>query len=109
MQKESGTESDLPSDSTKGFALIAFSIVLLSFSLELMQNHDDAETEYEKECDLQYRAMNGNVSSPDWGLCSELDEARSRKATSFMASLAAFVLTGLMGTVMLLPGDENQR
>ena len=99
----------MPSDSTKGFALIAFSIVLLSFSLELMQNHDDAETEYEKECDLQYRAMNGNVSSPDWGLCSELDEARSRKATSFMASLAAFVLTGLMGTVMLLPGDENQR
>jgi len=109
LQKESGTESDLPSDSTKGFALIACSIVLLSFSLELMQNHDDAETEYEKECDLQYRAMNGNVSSPDWGLCSELDEARSRKATSFMASLAAFVLTGLMGTVMLLPGDENQR
>ncbi len=99
----------MPSDSTKGFALIACSIVLLSFSLELMQNHDDAETEYEKECDLQYRAMNGNVSSPDWGLCSELDEARSRKATSFMASLAAFVLTGLMGTVMLLPGDENQR
>ena len=99
----------MPSDSTKGFALIAGSIVLLSFSLELMQNHDDAETEYEKECDLQYRAMNGNMSSPDWGLCSELDEARSRKATSFMASLAAFVLTGLMGTVMLLPGDENQR
>ncbi|MED5397929.1 MAG: hypothetical protein VYD41_01185 [Candidatus Thermoplasmatota archaeon] len=99
----------MPSDSTKGFALIACSIVLLSFSLEMMQNHEDAETEYEKECDLQYRAMNGNVSSPDWGLCSELDEARSRKATSFMASLAAFVLTGLMGTVMLLPGDENQR
>jgi len=99
----------LPSDSTKGFALIACSIVLLSFSLQLMQNHDDAETEYEKECDLQYRAMNGNVSTPDWGLCSELDEARTRKATSFMASLAAFVLTGLMGTVMLLPGDENQR
>jgi len=74
-----------------------------------MQNHDDAETEYEKECDLQYRAMNGNVSTPDWGLCSELDEARTRKATSFMASLAAFVLTGLMGTAMLLPGDENQR
>ncbi len=99
----------MPSDSTKGFALIACSIVLLSFSLELMQNHDDAETEYEKECDLQYRSMNGNVSTPDWGLCSELDEARTRKATSFMASLAAFVLTGLMGTVMLLPGDENQR
>ena len=97
----------MPSDSTKGFALIACSIVLLSFSLELMQNHDDAEREYDRECDLQYRAMNGNVSTPDWGLCSELDDIRSRKATTSMASLAAFVLSGLMGTVMLLPGDEN--
>ncbi len=97
----------MPSDSIKGFALIALSIVLLSFSLELMQNHDDAEREYESECDLQYRALNGNVSTPDWGLCSELDETRSRKATSFMGSLAAFVLSGLMGTVMILPGDEN--
>ena len=97
----------MPSDSIKGFALICCSIVLLSFSLELMQNHDDAEREYERECDLQYRAMNGNVSTPDWDLCSELDEARSRKATSFMGALAAFVLTGLSGTVMLLPGDED--
>ena len=99
----------MPSDSTKGFALIACSIVLLSLSLELMQNHDDAEREYERECDLQYRAMNNNFSTPDWGLCSELDDTRSWKATSFMVSLAAFVLSGLMGTVMLLPGDENQR
>ena len=97
----------MPSDSIKGFALIALSIVLLSFSLELMQNHDDAEREYERECDLQYRALNGNVSTPDWGLCSELDETRSRKPTAFMGALSAFVLSGLMGTVMILPGDEN--
>ena len=97
----------MPSDSIKGFALIALSIVLLSFSLELMQNHDDAEREYASECDLQYRELTGNVSTLDWGLCSELDETRSRKATSFMGSLAAFVLSGLMGTVMILPGDEN--
>jgi len=99
----------LPSDSTKGFALIACAIVLLSLSLELMQNHDDADREYERECDLQYRALNGNVSTPDWAVCSELEDTRSRKAISFMASLAAFVISGLMGTVMLLPGDENQR
>ena len=97
------------SDSTKGFILIACSIALLSFSLESMQNHDDAEREYERECDLQYRALNGNMSTPDGGLCSELDETRSRKAILFMASLAAFVLSGLIGTVMLLPADENQR
>ncbi len=107
MQKESGTESDLPSDSTKGFALIACSIVLLSFSLELMQNHDDAEREYDRECDLQYRAMNGNFSTPDSGLCSELDDIRSRKATSFMGALAAFVLTGLIGTTLILPGSKE--
>ena len=97
------------SDSVKGFALVAISVFLLPLSLDLMQGHDDVEREYEKECDLQYRALIGNVSTPDWGLCSELDETRSRKATSFMVSLAAFVLSGLIGTVMLLPGDENQR
>ena len=96
------------SNPIKGFALIVCSIVLLSFSLELMQNIDDAEREYERECDPQYRALKGNLSTPDWGLCSELDETRSRKATSFMVSLAAFVLSGLIGTAILLPGDENQ-
>ena len=72
-----------------------------------MQNHDDAESEYERECDLQYRALNGNVSTPNWGLCIELDENRSRKATSFMVSLAAFVLSGLIGTTLILPGSEE--
>ena len=108
MQKESGTESDLFSDSVKGFALVAFSVLLLPLSLDLMQDHDDVEREYEKECDLQYRALIGNVSTPDWGLCSELDEDRSRKAALFMASLGAFVLTGLIGTVMLLPSNDDQ-
>jgi len=108
LQKESGTESDLLSDSVKGFALVAFSVLLLPMSLDLMQDHDDAEREYEMECDPQYRALIGNVSTPDWGLCSELDETRSRKAVLFMTSLGAFVLTGLIGTVMLLPSNENQ-
>jgi hypothetical protein len=72
-----------------------------------MQDHDDVETEYERECDLQYRALIGNVSTPDWGLCSELNEDRSRKATLFMASLGLFVLTGLVGTAMVLPSNEN--
>lgn len=97
----------MPSDTVKGFALVLCSILLLPLSLDLMQDHDDVETEYERECDLQYRALIGNVSTPDWGLCSELNEDRSRKATLFMASLGLFVLTGLVGTAMVLPSNEN--
>mgnify|MGYP000238570113 FL=1 len=97
----------MPSDTAKGYALILCSILLLPLSLDLMQDHDDVETEYERECDLQYRALIGNVSTPDWGLCSELNEDRSRKATLFMASLGLFVLTGLVGTVMVIPSNEN--
>jgi len=99
----------LASDKVKGFALLACSILLLPISLDLMQVHDDIEREYERECDLQYRALIGNVSTPDWGLCTELDEDRSRKAALFMTSLGFFVLTGLVGTVMVLPSNENQR
>ena len=97
----------MPSDTVKGFALVLCSILLLPLSLDLMQDHDDVETEYERECDLQYRALIGNVSTPDWGLCSELNEDRSRKATLFMASLGLFVITGLVGTAMVLPSNEN--
>ncbi len=99
----------MASDKVKGFALLACSILLLPISLDLMQVHDDVEREYERECDLQYRALIGNVSTPDWGLCTELDEDRSRKAALFMTSLGFFVLTGLVGTVMVLPSNENQR
>jgi len=97
------------SDITKGFALIACSIFLLPLSLELMQDHDDVEREYERECDLQYRALVNNVSTPDWVLCNQLDDDRSRKAALFMTALLMFVLTGLIGTVMVLPSNENRR
>ena len=95
------------SDMVKGFALVFCSILLLPLCLDLMQDHDDVESEYERECDLQYRALIGNVSTPDWGYCSELSEDRSRKATLFMTSLGLFVLTGLLGTVMVFPSNEN--
>ena len=94
------------SDSMKGLALIACSMVLLPASLELMQDQDDVEREYETECDLQYRSLTGNYSTPDADLCSELNDERSTKATMFMLSLAAFVVTGLVGLVLLLPGED---
>lgn len=97
----------MPSDTAKGYALILCSILLLPLSLDLMQDHDDVETEYERECDLQYRALIGNASAPDGDLCSELNEDRSRKLIVFVASLGLFVLTGLVGTVMVIPSNEN--
>lgn len=95
------------SDMVKGFALVSCSILLLPLSLDLMQDHDDVESEYERECDLQYRALIGNVSTPDWDYCRELDADRSRKATLFMTSLGLFVLTGLVGTAMVFPSNED--
>jgi len=97
----------LLSDSTKGFVLVALSILLLQLSMEMMQNHDDAEREYQTACDLEYRALMGNISMPDWELCNELDQHRSRKAALFMITLASFVITGLVGTVMILPSNED--
>jgi len=109
LQKESGTESDLLSDSVKGFALVVCSVMLLPLSLDLMQGHDDAENEFERECDPVFRALTGNDSAIDAGICSQLDEDRSRKLILFITSLGAFVLTGLIGTAMLLPDNDNQR
>ncbi|MED5273556.1 MAG: hypothetical protein VX865_01050 [Candidatus Thermoplasmatota archaeon] len=101
-------ESRLPYDTTRGLVLVACSILLLPISLDLMQDLDDAEKEYERECDLVYRAISGNDSAPDSDRCSELNEARSRSVLVFMASLGAFLLTGLVGLATVLPSDEGQ-
>ncbi len=95
------------SEPAKGLALIIASIFLLQLSLDLMQDHDDAEKEFQRECDPGYRALIGNMSSIDSELCSELDRQRSRQAIEFITSLAFFVITGLVGTVMVLPSNEN--
>ena len=95
------------SESTQGFALVACSVLLLPLSLGLMQALDETERDYEKECDLTYRALVGNVSTPEPERCSELDAARASGAARFMTSVGAFILTGLIGTAMLLPTNEN--
>ena len=97
------------SDSVKGFALVVCSLMLLPLSLDSMQAHDDAVNAFERECDPVFRALTGNNSAIDDSLCSELEEDRSAKLIVFTTSLAAFVLTALIGTAMLLPGNENQR
>ena len=94
------------SDPAKGIILVVISILLLQTSLNFMQDHDDAETEYQRQCDLEYRAASGNLTTPDWEICSELDKTRTRKIALFTASLALFVVTALVGTVMVLPDNK---
>jgi hypothetical protein len=98
----------LLSDTAKGFALVFCSIALLPLSLDFMQDHDDAENEFERECDPVFRALTGNNSAVDAEICSQLEEDRSTKLILFTISLATFVITGLIGMAMVLPINQNQ-
>ena len=94
-------------DSTKGISLIVVSILLVPSVSNLMSSHDQAEREYEQECDLQYRAISGNISTPDAGRCSELDASRSQLASKFFGALALSLIVSLTGIVMLFPSPEG--
>ena len=94
-------------DSSKGIALIAISILLVPSVSNLMSSHDQAEREYEQECDLQYRAISGNISTPDAGRCSELDASRAQLASKFFGVLALSIIVSLSGIVMLFPSTEG--
>ena len=94
-------------DSTKGISLIVVSILLVPSVSNLMSSHDQAEREYEQECDLQYRAISGNISTPDAGRCSELDASRSQLASKFFGALALSLIVSLSGIVMLFPSPEE--
>ena len=91
----------------KGLILIFCSLALFPTSLDLMQDHDDVESQYERECDIQYRTLTGNFSAIDTELCSELYDERSRRLALFIGCLAAFVISGLVGLVIVLPGDST--
>ena len=95
------------SDSVKGFSLVACSILLLSLSLDSMQDIDDVENEFERECDPMFRSLIGNYSAIDAETCDQLDKERSRKLAVFSATLATFVITGLIGAAMLLPSTRD--
>ena len=94
-------------DFNKGIALIVVAVIMTSTALDLMVTHDEAEKEYERECDLQYRSLIGNTSTPDAELCSELDVNRSRLATKFFGALALSTVVSLTGVVMLFPSEEG--
>ena len=96
------------SDALKGFALVACSLVLFPVSLDLMQEWDDVEREYERECDPQYRALMGNLSSPDKALCDQLAYDRPKALIAFAGSLTLFVVTGLVGLIMIMPDFNSE-
>ena len=76
--------------------------------MNLMQEHDDAVKEHERECDMEYRLLVLNtIESPDPVLCEELEGEKARKITYFLGSMGLFVVTGVGGLVMVLPYETR--
>ena len=94
-----------------GFAVVVLAVFLLPLTLQMMQEHDDAVREHERECDTEYRLLVlDTIVPPDPVQCEELEEVKSRKARNFMGSLLMFVVSGVAGLAMLLPsGDTDSR
>ncbi len=95
-------------DALRGVVLVACSLVLFPVSLDLMQEWDDLEREYERECDPQYRALTGNISSPDKALCDQLADGRPTALVAFAGSLTLFVVTGVVGLTMIMPDFNSE-
>lgn len=91
-----------------GFVLIGSAMLLFPLTMNLMQEHDDAVREHERECDMEYRLLVlDTIESPDPVLCEELEGEKARKTTYFLGSLGMFVVSGVGGMVMVLPYDDR--
>ena len=91
-----------------GFVLIGCALLLFPLTMNLMQEHDDAVKEHERECDMEYRLLVLNtIESPDPVLCEELEGEKARKITYFLGSMGLFVVTGVGGLVMVLPYETR--
>ena len=76
--------------------------------MDMMQQHDDAVREHERECDMEYRLLVlDTIESPDPVLCEELEDEMSVRVSYFIGSLGLFVLFGIGGLVLVLPYDNN--
>ena len=83
-------------------------MLLFPVMMDMMQGHDDAVKEHERECDMDYRLLVlDTIVPPDPVLCNELEEEKSLRVSYFLGSLALFVLSGLGGLVMVLPYDDS--
>ena len=91
-----------------GLVLIGCALLLFPLMMDLMQEHDDAVKEHERECDIEYRLLVLNtIESPDPVLCEELEGEKARKITYFLGSMGLFVVTGVGGLVMVLPYETR--
>ena len=99
---------ELDKDLKIGFVLIGCAMLLFPVMMDMMQEHDDAVKEHERECDMDYRLLVlDTIVPPDPVLCNELEEEKSHRVSYFLGSLALFVLSGLGGLVMVLPYDDS--
>ena len=95
-------------DLTIGFVLIGCALLVSPLMMNLMQEHDDAVKEHERECDIEYRLLVLNtIESPDPVLCKELEEEKARTTTYFLGSVGLLVVTGVGGLVMVLPYETR--
>ena len=95
-------------DTKRGFVLIALAVVMFPVMMDMMQQHDDAVREHERECDMEYRLLVlDTIESPDAALCEELEDEMSVRVSYFIGSLGLVVLFGIGGLVLVLPYDNN--
>ena len=98
----------MDNDAKKGLVLIALAVVMFPVMMDMMQQHDDAVREHERECDMEYRLLVlDTIESPDAALCEELEDEMSVRVSYFIGSLGLFVLFGIGGLVLVLPYDNN--
>ena len=91
-----------------GLVLIGCALLLFPMTMDLMQEHDDAVKEHERECDMEYRLLGLNtIESPDPVLCGELEDETARKTTYFLGAVGLFVVSGVGGLVMVLPYETR--
>jgi len=98
----------LDDDAKRGLVLIALAVAMFPVMMDMMQQHDDAVREHERECDMEYRLLVlDTIESPDAAFCEDLEDEKSVRVSYFMGSLALFVLFGIGGLVLVLPYDDN--
>ena len=91
-----------------GLVLIGCALLLFPMTMDLMQEHDDAVKEHERECDIEYRLLVlDTIESPDPVLCGELEDEKARKMTYFLGSVGLFMVSGVGGLVMVLPYETR--
>ena len=98
----------MDSDLKTGLVLIGCALLLFPLTMNLMQEHDDAVKEHERECDMEYRILVlDTIESPNPVLCEELEGEKARTLTYFLGLLGLFVVTGVGGLVMVLPYENR--